>query len=173
MGTGRRYKKWRRELERDEERTRKCEENKESCAGGVIEVVSNVFVEVAGVYLEREMHSGMKSCSSLLLSLLDIIHCLLKNLSSVVRLALRRSDSNENTEAAEELLLINKPLTDLNNLLIQLMAERPETSFPPTHSTQLCNPQTYIQLVYVCLSGKLYPHDPQSRIQAAHCARKN
>ncbi|XP_077063858.1 serine/threonine-protein kinase ULK4 isoform X5 [Siphateles boraxobius] len=89
---------------------------------GVIEVVSNVFVEVSGVYLEREMHSGMKSCSSLLLCLLDIIHCLLKNLSAVVRLALQRSDSNENTEAAEELLLINKPLTDLNNLLIQLLA---------------------------------------------------
>uniref|UniRef100_A0A673HJH8 Protein kinase domain-containing protein n=1 Tax=Sinocyclocheilus rhinocerous TaxID=307959 RepID=A0A673HJH8_9TELE len=36
----------------------------------------------------KEMHSGLKSCSSLLLCLLDIIHCLLKNLSSVVRLAL-------------------------------------------------------------------------------------
>lgn len=34
MATGRRYKKWRREWERDEERTRKWEENKESCAGG-------------------------------------------------------------------------------------------------------------------------------------------
>jgi len=56
---------------------------------GVIEVVSNVFVEVSGVYLEREMHSGMKGCSSLLLCLLDIIHCLLKNLSAVVRLALQ------------------------------------------------------------------------------------
>uniref|UniRef100_A0A673HKS9 Protein kinase domain-containing protein n=1 Tax=Sinocyclocheilus rhinocerous TaxID=307959 RepID=A0A673HKS9_9TELE len=51
-------------------------------------VVCNVFVEVTGVYLEKEMHSGLKSCSSLLLCLLDIIHCLLKNLSSVVRLAL-------------------------------------------------------------------------------------
>nr|XP_009290329.1 serine/threonine-protein kinase ULK4 [Danio rerio] len=88
---------------------------------GVIEVVCNVFVEVSGVYLEREMQSGLKSCSSLLVSLLDIIHILLKNLSSVVRMALQRSDSNEDAEAAEELLLINKPLTDLNNLLIQLL----------------------------------------------------
>uniref|UniRef100_A0A9J8BIA2 Unc-51 like kinase 4 n=2 Tax=Cyprinus carpio TaxID=7962 RepID=A0A9J8BIA2_CYPCA len=55
----------------------------------VIELVCNVFVEVTGVYLVREMHSGLKSCSSLLLCLLDIIHCLLKNLSSVVRLALQ------------------------------------------------------------------------------------
>ncbi|XP_016112760.1 serine/threonine-protein kinase ULK4, partial [Sinocyclocheilus grahami] len=89
---------------------------------GMIEVVCNIFVEVSGVRLEREMHSGLKSCSSLLLCLLDIIHCLLKNLSSVVRMALQRSDSNEDTEAAEEVLLINKPLTDLNNLLIQLLA---------------------------------------------------
>ncbi|XP_073781853.1 serine/threonine-protein kinase ULK4 isoform X3 [Danio rerio] len=88
---------------------------------GVIEVVCNLFVEVSGVYLEREMQSGLKSCSSLLVSLLDIIHILLKNLSSVVRMALQRSDSNEDAEAAEELLLINKPLTDLNNLLIQLL----------------------------------------------------
>uniref|UniRef100_A0A8C2Q270 Unc-51 like kinase 4 n=1 Tax=Cyprinus carpio TaxID=7962 RepID=A0A8C2Q270_CYPCA len=55
----------------------------------VIELVCNVFVEVTGVYLVREMHSGLKSCSSLLLCLLDIIHCLLKNLSCVVRLALQ------------------------------------------------------------------------------------
>ncbi|XP_052434471.1 serine/threonine-protein kinase ULK4-like [Carassius gibelio] len=88
----------------------------------MIAMVCNVFVEVSGVRLEREMLSGLKSCSSLLLCLLDIIHCLLKNLSSVVRLALQRSDSNEDTEAAEELLLINKPLTNLNNLLIQLLA---------------------------------------------------
>lgn len=60
-----------------------------SLFSGVIEVVSNVFVEVSGMYLEKEMHSGLKSCSSLLLCLLDIIHCLLKNLSSVVRLALQ------------------------------------------------------------------------------------
>ncbi|XP_057195448.1 serine/threonine-protein kinase ULK4 isoform X2 [Triplophysa rosa] len=89
---------------------------------GVIEVVCNVFVEVSGLYLEKEQHSGLKSCSALLLCLLDIILCLLKHLSSVVRLALQRSDNNEDTEAAEELLLIHKPLTELNNLLIQLLA---------------------------------------------------
>ncbi|XP_051999289.1 serine/threonine-protein kinase ULK4 [Xyrauchen texanus] len=88
---------------------------------GVIEVVCNVLVEVSGLYLEKEQQSGPKSCYSLLLCLLDIIHCLLKHLSSVVRLALQRSDSNEDTAAAEKLLLINKPLTDLNNLLIQLL----------------------------------------------------
>ncbi|XP_072535713.1 serine/threonine-protein kinase ULK4 isoform X1 [Salminus brasiliensis] len=87
---------------------------------GIIELVCGVFVEAAVLYVEKEEQSGVKSCSTILLSLLDIIHCLLKHLSSVVRLALQ-SDSDGDTEAAEELLLVNKPLTDLNSLLIQML----------------------------------------------------
>ncbi|XP_022529374.2 serine/threonine-protein kinase ULK4 [Astyanax mexicanus] len=87
---------------------------------GIIELVCGVFVEAAVLYIEKEEQSGVKSCSSILLSLLDIIHCLLKHLSSVVRLALQ-SDSDGDTETAEELLLVNKPLTDLNSLLIQML----------------------------------------------------
>ncbi|KAL7887372.1 hypothetical protein AOLI_G00050930 [Acnodon oligacanthus] len=87
---------------------------------GIIELVCGVFVEAAVLDIEKEERSGVKSCSSLLLSLLDIIHCLLKHLSSVVRLALQ-SGSNGDTEAAEELLLVNKPLTGLNSLLIQML----------------------------------------------------
>uniref|UniRef100_A0A8B9K1E6 Unc-51 like kinase 4 n=1 Tax=Astyanax mexicanus TaxID=7994 RepID=A0A8B9K1E6_ASTMX len=83
-------------------------------------LVCGVFVEAAVLYIEKEEQSGVKSCSSILLSLLDIIHCLLKHLSSVVRLALQ-SDSDGDTETAEELLLVNKPLTDLNSLLIQML----------------------------------------------------
>lgn len=33
-----------------------------------------------------------------------------------------KSDSNGDTEAAEEHLLVNKPLTDLNSLLIQMVS---------------------------------------------------
>ncbi|KAK1795135.1 hypothetical protein P4O66_010317 [Electrophorus voltai] len=87
---------------------------------GIIELVCGVFVEAAVLYIEKEERSGVKSCSSLLLSILDVIHCLLKHLSAVVRLALQ-SDGDGDTEAAEELLLVNKPLTDLNNLLIQML----------------------------------------------------
>ncbi|KAL6488640.1 hypothetical protein MHYP_G00023810 [Metynnis hypsauchen] len=87
---------------------------------GIIELVCGVFVEAAMLDIEKEERSGVKSCSSLLLSLLDIIYCLLKHLSSVVRLALQ-SGSNGDTEAAEELLLVNKPLTGLNSLLIQML----------------------------------------------------
>uniref|UniRef100_A0AAR2LC67 Protein kinase domain-containing protein n=1 Tax=Pygocentrus nattereri TaxID=42514 RepID=A0AAR2LC67_PYGNA len=87
---------------------------------GIIELVCGVFVEAAVLDIEKEERSGVKSCSSLLLSLLDIIYCLLKHLSSVVRLALQ-SGSNGDTEAAEELLLVNKPLTSLNSHLIQML----------------------------------------------------
>ncbi|KAI5618130.1 serine/threonine-protein kinase ULK4 [Silurus asotus] len=87
---------------------------------GIIKLVCSVFMEAAALYVEKEERCGVKSCCALLLSLLDIIHCLLKHLSSVVRLVLQ-SDSDEDTEAVEELLLINKPLTDLNSLLIQML----------------------------------------------------
>ncbi|XP_030639115.1 serine/threonine-protein kinase ULK4 [Chanos chanos] len=88
---------------------------------GVVEVVRGILMEAAMLYLEKEEHSGVKASSSLLLSVLDILHSLLKSLSAVVRQALQRSDTAGETEAAEELLLINKPLTDLNNILIQML----------------------------------------------------
>ncbi|XP_017329520.1 serine/threonine-protein kinase ULK4 isoform X1 [Ictalurus punctatus] len=87
---------------------------------GVIELVCGVFMEYAALYLEKEERCRVKSCCALLLSLLDIIYCLLKHLSAVVRLAVQ-SNSKEDNEAAEKLLLINKPLTDLINLLIQML----------------------------------------------------
>ncbi|TRY56877.1 hypothetical protein DNTS_028944 [Danionella cerebrum] len=180
---------------------------------GVVEMVCNIFVEVSGAHLEKEINSGLKNVSALLMYLLEIIHCLLRNLSSVVRQALQqlylslslsllapppllreclavavavgmlsgpsclaplslsslmirllcndnsyadpdssgstgafnqndsphifRSDSNEDTDAAEELLLINNPLTELNNLLIQLllsMTLRSDGGFQETES---------------------------------------
>lgn len=58
-------------------------------SAGIIEVVCGVFMEAAAVYVEKEERCGVKSCCALLLSLLDIIHCLLKHLSAVVRLALQ------------------------------------------------------------------------------------
>ncbi|XP_062395591.1 serine/threonine-protein kinase ULK4 [Sardina pilchardus] len=86
---------------------------------GVVELVSSVLL-----YLQREELLGVKASVSLLLSLLEILHILLKHVSSVVRQALQaqRAESSEETQAAEELLLINKPLTDLNSLLIQMLA---------------------------------------------------
>ncbi|XP_062847526.1 serine/threonine-protein kinase ULK4 isoform X2 [Trichomycterus rosablanca] len=87
---------------------------------GIMELVCAVFMETAASYMEKEERCGLKSSSTLLLFLLDIVHSLLKHLSSVVRQALQ-SDADGDTEAAEELLLVNKPLTDLSNLLIQML----------------------------------------------------
>lgn len=56
---------------------------------GVIELVCGVFMEYAALYLEKEERCRVKSCCALLLSLLDIIYCLLKHLSAVVRLAVQ------------------------------------------------------------------------------------
>lgn len=46
-------------------------------------------MEAAALYVEKEEKCGVKSCLALLLSLLDIIHCLLKHLSTMVRMALK------------------------------------------------------------------------------------
>ncbi|GAA6099552.1 serine/threonine-protein kinase ULK4 isoform X2 [Tachysurus ichikawai] len=83
---------------------------------GIIELVCGVFMEAAARYVEKEE----RCCCALLLSLLDIIHCLLKHISGVVRMALQ-SDSDGDTGEAEELLHINKPLTNLNSRLIQML----------------------------------------------------
>uniref|UniRef100_A0A8C2CJ83 Unc-51 like kinase 4 n=1 Tax=Cyprinus carpio TaxID=7962 RepID=A0A8C2CJ83_CYPCA len=78
-----------------------------------------------------------------------LIHyrCLFCCLSSCAR-----SDSNEDTEAAEELLLINKPLTDLNNLLIQLLA---------------CNDREVYEEASHCVSllAQLYGREGADRLQ--------
>ncbi|XP_060726102.1 serine/threonine-protein kinase ULK4 [Tachysurus vachellii] len=87
---------------------------------GIIELVCGVFMEAAARYVEKEERCIVKSCCALLLSLLDIIHSMLKHLSVVVRMALQ-SDSDGDTGEAEELLHINKPLTNLNSLLIQML----------------------------------------------------
>ncbi|XP_063055826.1 serine/threonine-protein kinase ULK4 [Engraulis encrasicolus] len=85
---------------------------------GVVEMVCSVLL-----YLQREELLVVKASVSLLLSLLDILHSLLKHLSAVVRHALQGQtpEHSDETQAAEELLLINKPLTDLNSLLIQML----------------------------------------------------
>ncbi|XP_039592868.1 serine/threonine-protein kinase ULK4 [Polypterus senegalus] len=90
---------------------------------GLVDHVCNIFIEASVLYLEGENKSNMKNGSSLLLPLLDIMHYLLKHTSAIVRLALQaqKSDAGGDTQDAEDLLLINKPLTDLISLLIQLL----------------------------------------------------
>uniref|UniRef100_A0A6Q2YWM0 Protein kinase domain-containing protein n=1 Tax=Esox lucius TaxID=8010 RepID=A0A6Q2YWM0_ESOLU len=88
---------------------------------GLVEVVCSVFSQAAILYAEMEESPGKRSSHVLLLALLDTLHNVLKSTSYVVRLAVQTADSQEETQAAEELLLINRPLTGLTSLLIQML----------------------------------------------------
>uniref|UniRef100_A0A8K9XD61 Unc-51 like kinase 4 n=2 Tax=Oncorhynchus mykiss TaxID=8022 RepID=A0A8K9XD61_ONCMY len=88
---------------------------------GLVEVVCSVFSEAAVLYVEREERPGRKNSHDLLLSLLDTLHNVLTSTSRVVRIALQGAESQGETQAAEDLLLINKPLTQLTSLLIQML----------------------------------------------------
>ncbi|KAM9308215.1 serine/threonine-protein kinase ULK4 [Gastrophryne carolinensis] len=96
---------------------------------GLVHHVSNLIVETAALYLEVDDKIRLKTANSQLLLLLDILHSMLKYTSSVVRLIIQAQKTGQggDTQTAEELLLFNRPLTDLMSLLIQLMpSEDPE-----------------------------------------------
>ncbi|XP_064410175.1 serine/threonine-protein kinase ULK4 [Latimeria chalumnae] len=96
---------------------------------GLVDHICNIFIEATALFLESDDKSSTKPANTLLLSLLDILHSMLKHTSSIVRLTLQaqKSGTGGDTQTAEDLLLINKPLTDLISLLIQLLAsEDPE-----------------------------------------------
>ncbi|XP_077125183.1 serine/threonine-protein kinase ULK4 [Ranitomeya variabilis] len=95
---------------------------------GLVHHVSNLIVETAALYLDNDK-SRLKTANAQLLSLLDVLHCLLKYTSGVVRVVIQAQKTGQDgdTHTAEELLIVNKPLTDLISLLVQLLpSEDPE-----------------------------------------------
>ncbi|XP_069716068.1 serine/threonine-protein kinase ULK4 isoform X3 [Phaenicophaeus curvirostris] len=90
---------------------------------GLAHHICNLLIETVALYLEADDKSSTKTANALLLSLLDILHCMLTYTANVVRQTLQaqKSGAGGDTQAAEDLLLINKPLTDLISLLIQLL----------------------------------------------------
>uniref|UniRef100_A0A8C3IJ67 Unc-51 like kinase 4 n=1 Tax=Chrysemys picta bellii TaxID=8478 RepID=A0A8C3IJ67_CHRPI len=90
---------------------------------GLVHHICNLLIETAALYLEVDDKSNIKTANGLLLSLLDVLHCMLIYTANVIRLTLQaqKSGTGGDTQAAEDLLLINKPLTDLISLLIQLL----------------------------------------------------
>ncbi|XP_008948487.1 PREDICTED: serine/threonine-protein kinase ULK4-like, partial [Merops nubicus] len=82
-----------------------------------------LLVDTVALYLEGDDKSSPKTASALLLSLLDTLHCLLLYTANVVRQTLQaqKCGTGGDTQAAEGLLLINQPLTELISLLIQLL----------------------------------------------------
>ncbi|XP_012912568.1 serine/threonine-protein kinase ULK4 isoform X3 [Mustela putorius furo] len=96
---------------------------------GLVRHVCDLFTETATLCLDVDNKNNNETAAALLFSLLDILHGMLTYMSSVVRLALQaqKSGSGGDTQAAEDLLLLSKPLTDLISLLIPLLPnEDPE-----------------------------------------------
>ncbi|XP_054585811.1 serine/threonine-protein kinase ULK4 isoform X3 [Eptesicus fuscus] len=96
---------------------------------GLVRHVCNLFTETATLCLDVENPNNNETAAALLCSLLDVLHGMLTHTSGVVRLALQaqKSGSGGDTQAAEDLLLLSRPLTDLASLLVPLLpAEDPE-----------------------------------------------
>ncbi|KAF7667790.1 hypothetical protein LDENG_00047310 [Lucifuga dentata] len=92
---------------------------------GLIEVVVSVISEAALVHLDGEVHAGRNVSRLVLPASLELLHNILKHTSAVVRSALqsqRLSCPAAETEAAEKLLLANRPLNQLNTHLIHMLS---------------------------------------------------
>ncbi|XP_074431353.1 serine/threonine-protein kinase ULK4 isoform X4 [Larus michahellis] len=90
---------------------------------GLAHHICNLLIETVALYLEADDKSSTKTANALLLSLFDILHCMLMYTANIVRQTLQaqKSGAGGDTQAAEDLLLVNKPLTDLISPLIQLL----------------------------------------------------
>ncbi|XP_037063946.1 serine/threonine-protein kinase ULK4 isoform X3 [Peromyscus leucopus] len=98
---------------------------------GLVGHVCNMFTETATLCLDSDNKNNTEPAAMLLTSLLDILLGMLTHTSSIVRQALQaqKSGSRGDTQAAENLLLLSKPLTDLVSMLIPLLPnEDPEIS---------------------------------------------
>ncbi|XP_049997429.1 serine/threonine-protein kinase ULK4 isoform X1 [Alexandromys fortis] len=98
---------------------------------GLVGHVCNMFTVTATLCLDGDNKNSIEPAATLLASLLDILLGMLTHTSRVVRQALQaqKSGSRGDTQAAEDLLLLSKPLTDLISLLIPLLpSEDPEIS---------------------------------------------
>ncbi|XP_057625007.1 serine/threonine-protein kinase ULK4 isoform X2 [Chionomys nivalis] len=98
---------------------------------GLVGHVCNMFTVTATLCLDGDNKNNIEPAATLLASLLDILLGMLTHTSRVVRQALQaqKAGSRGDTQAAEDLLLLSKPLTDLISLLIPLLpSEDPEVS---------------------------------------------
>ncbi|XP_006868888.1 PREDICTED: serine/threonine-protein kinase ULK4 [Chrysochloris asiatica] len=96
---------------------------------GLVSHVCNLLTETAKLCLDVDNKSNNETAAALLFSLLEILHGMLTYTSTIVRQALQaqKSGLGGDTQAAEDLLVLSKPLTDLISLLIPLLpSEDPE-----------------------------------------------
>ncbi|XP_017396449.1 serine/threonine-protein kinase ULK4 isoform X6 [Cebus imitator] len=90
---------------------------------GLVSHICNLLTETATLCLDVNSKNKDEMAAALLSSLLEILHSMLTYTSGIVRLALQaqKSGSGKDTQAAEDLLLLSKPLTDLISLLVPLV----------------------------------------------------
>ncbi|XP_078620441.1 serine/threonine-protein kinase ULK4-like isoform X1 [Branchiostoma floridae x Branchiostoma japonicum] len=88
---------------------------------GLVDQLIAMLLEVTSQCMESEEKGDVKAPIASLLSLLDTLHCLLKYITNLIRQALQGQKTGQQTQAAEKLLVVNKPLVDLTSLLIQLL----------------------------------------------------
>ncbi|KAM6449701.1 serine/threonine-protein kinase ULK4 isoform 2-T4 [Liasis olivaceus] len=90
---------------------------------GLVHHVCNLLMETAATCLDGDDKSNIKTTNTFIVSLLSILHRMLTCTANIVRLTLQaqKCGTGGDTQTAEDLLLINKPLTDLIGLLIQLL----------------------------------------------------
>ncbi|XP_055984923.1 serine/threonine-protein kinase ULK4 [Sorex fumeus] len=96
---------------------------------GLVSHICNLFTKTATICLDVENKNNNETSAALLFSLLEILHGMLTYTSGIVRLALQaqKLGSGRDTQMAEDLLLVSKPLTDLISLLVPLLPnEDPE-----------------------------------------------
>ncbi|XP_062056105.1 serine/threonine-protein kinase ULK4 isoform X4 [Lepus europaeus] len=91
---------------------------------GLVTHVCHLFTTAATLCLDTDHTHNAETAAALLFSLLEILHGMLTYTSAIVRLALQaqKSGSRGDTQAAEDLLLLGRPLTDLISLLIPLVS---------------------------------------------------
>ncbi|XP_072139891.1 serine/threonine-protein kinase ULK4 isoform X2 [Mobula birostris] len=136
---------------------------------GLVDHIHNLIIEVTALYLATDDKRNVHTTSSVLLSLIGTLHMMLKHVSGIVRFALQaqKSGMGGDTQAAEDLLLINKPLTNLTSLLIQLLSsDDPDVQESSLHSLSLI-----LQLYGGENQDSLSPENVQSLAEALKCRR--
>ncbi|XP_071285691.1 serine/threonine-protein kinase ULK4 isoform X3 [Agelaius tricolor] len=112
---------------------------------GLTHHVCNLLTEAVALYLEADDKRNTKTANVLLGSLLDILQYMLTYTANIVRQTLQaqKSGAGGDTQAAEDLLLINKPLTDLISQLIQLLPSEDTEIFLSASQSLLLLVQLY------------------------------
>ncbi|XP_027143141.1 serine/threonine-protein kinase ULK4 isoform X1 [Larimichthys crocea] len=121
----------------------------------LIEVVVSTLSEAALVHLEGEEHAGRKVSHLVLQALLELLHNILKQTSVVVRSALqsqRLSCPAVEMEAAEKLLLENRPLSQLSTHLIHMLSTENQEVWEESMQCLSLLVQLYGGEGYDCLS---------------------